>query len=333
MALLSIWGILLVVLGHSGFEEPIIQQELAGLHSWIYSFHMPLFFFISGFLFSYTNVSFTDIKAEEFLKKKVLRLLVPYFVLGTILFFIKYAFSGLSHATRDFSVATFFKMFIAPHCDGSTLGYLWYLITLFMVFVVVVALCKCRVDFKKTGWCIAAIVAFLGSEWVMPSVIWLNMNAVVHYIPYFFIGILVRPYVADIQQIINRGGYCNMLIFIALSIVLTVYPLPLPGNVTAFVRIIVGIWMSLSVCTMALKSDWVNRCILPFGDKTYSIYLLSWFGQYAAKVVVINILDLHWTVCVVAMFVGGIVVPLFVDWIVDKTKLGNYKPVRLIIGY
>lgn len=55
IALLPVWGILLVVLGHSGFEEPIIQNELSWLHSWIYSFHMPLFFLISGYLFSLTN--------------------------------------------------------------------------------------------------------------------------------------------------------------------------------------------------------------------------------------------------------------------------------------
>ena len=59
MALLSVWRIILVVLGHSGFEEPIIQQKLDLLHKWIYSFHMPLFFMISGYLFSYTNKDFT----------------------------------------------------------------------------------------------------------------------------------------------------------------------------------------------------------------------------------------------------------------------------------
>ena len=32
MALLSVWGILLVLLGHSGFEEPEIQQKLGWLH-------------------------------------------------------------------------------------------------------------------------------------------------------------------------------------------------------------------------------------------------------------------------------------------------------------
>lgn len=36
-------AIMLVVLGHSGVSEPLFQ--------WIYSFHMPLFFFVSGIFF------------------------------------------------------------------------------------------------------------------------------------------------------------------------------------------------------------------------------------------------------------------------------------------
>lgn len=70
MALLSIWGILLVVLGHSGFEESIIQQKLKILHNWIYNFHMPLFFMISGYLFSYTNKDFIKIDFFEFIQKR-----------------------------------------------------------------------------------------------------------------------------------------------------------------------------------------------------------------------------------------------------------------------
>ena len=42
-------GIFLMVMGHTGI--PRIGNQ------WIYSFHMPLFFFISGFLFN-TSVNF-----------------------------------------------------------------------------------------------------------------------------------------------------------------------------------------------------------------------------------------------------------------------------------
>ena len=94
-----------------------------------------------------------------------------------------------------------------------------------------------------------------------------------------------------------------------------------------------GILLSMALCSLLLETQWVKRVILPYSDKTYSIYLLSWFGQYAVKFVVINMLNLHWAVCVVCMFVGGLIVPLAVDWLEDKLKLSRSNPIRLITGY
>ena len=65
-------GILLVVFGHSGF--PLVIQW------WIYSFHMPLFFILSGLLFNpskYKNL-------WEFLTKKSKGLVFPYVFFSTI---------------------------------------------------------------------------------------------------------------------------------------------------------------------------------------------------------------------------------------------------------
>lgn len=62
-------GILLVVLGHSGFPTPKINQ-------WISSFHMPLFFLLSGILLAHTNAYKQTM--EHFLKKKARSLLIPY---------------------------------------------------------------------------------------------------------------------------------------------------------------------------------------------------------------------------------------------------------------
>ncbi|WP_324661016.1 acyltransferase family protein, partial [Bacillus pacificus] len=72
-------GIFLVILGHTGS----LGERMT---NYIYSFHMPLFFFLSGYLFSvhkYNNFS-------VFLKKKFKSLLIPYiiFSLGTYLFWV-----------------------------------------------------------------------------------------------------------------------------------------------------------------------------------------------------------------------------------------------------
>lgn len=106
MAFLSIWGIILVVIGHSGFTSPDIANRLSIFHQWIYTFHMPLFFFISGYLYSLTNRSFQQIDNRRFIAKKFNRLLIPYFVLGVVIFIIKYVFANLSTADRIFSIDT-----------------------------------------------------------------------------------------------------------------------------------------------------------------------------------------------------------------------------------
>ena len=62
------FGIILSIYGHLGYDL---------LTSWIYSFHMPLFFFISGFLFNCRGMTFID-----FLKRKIKSLIIPYFFLG-----------------------------------------------------------------------------------------------------------------------------------------------------------------------------------------------------------------------------------------------------------
>ena len=66
-------GIIYVVLSH-------VYSIPAALSNYIYSFHMPLFFFLSGYLFfenKYKSVA-------EFLKKRVQTLVIPYFIFSFI---------------------------------------------------------------------------------------------------------------------------------------------------------------------------------------------------------------------------------------------------------
>jgi fucose 4-O-acetylase-like acetyltransferase len=64
-------GIFLVVLGHVYQDSPT--------KTWIYSFHMPLFFFLSGYLFDPNKLAY-----RQFIKRRFLSLVVPYFSFATI---------------------------------------------------------------------------------------------------------------------------------------------------------------------------------------------------------------------------------------------------------
>lgn len=66
-------GIILVVLGHHSLP--------AALDTYIFSFHMPLFFFISGFLFDFGKYSKSS---ANFVKGKFRSLIVPYFLFASL---------------------------------------------------------------------------------------------------------------------------------------------------------------------------------------------------------------------------------------------------------
>ncbi|MBO4887428.1 MAG: acyltransferase family protein [Firmicutes bacterium] len=68
-------GILLVVLGHC-------LQVHAPLKQWIYSFHVPLFFLISGMVWDRTSHEESGFLNGAFLAKKAMRLLAPCFLWG-----------------------------------------------------------------------------------------------------------------------------------------------------------------------------------------------------------------------------------------------------------
>lgn len=333
MTLLSIWGIVLVVLGHSGFEETIIQDKLHFLHSWIYSFHMPLFFLISGFLYSLTNADFLKTPTLQFIKKKTIRLLVPYLVLGVILFAIKFAFSGLSHANRSFSVTAFFAMFVNTGYPSSTMGYLWYVFTLFVIFLLVSILALLRINLKDTRISLLLALGFWCLSYSCHVTGWANLSSVCRYIPYFLLGIAFEGKYEKIMQSISRGGgYIMLIITVLSSVILTVVKIPLPQYVLEPVRALIGVIMSVLLATSLLRSEWIDNNILPLGRYTYSIYLLSWFGQYAIKILVVNVLNLHWGLVVALMFVFGLLIPITICKIVEASQLLNKKWIRVIIG-
>ena len=69
-------SITLVVLGHI-----ISSQSKIGI--WIYSFHIPLFFIISGYLFGYKN-EWKDKSIKENIKSIMTKILYPYFTFSLI---------------------------------------------------------------------------------------------------------------------------------------------------------------------------------------------------------------------------------------------------------
>lgn len=109
-------GIFLVIIGHANNYIPTF------LRTWIYTFHMPLFFMLSGFLHR-ENISLT-----ELIEKRIKSLLVPYAVCSVSYAFINFVIydGDLNRLGNQLS-----ELFLGRAPSGGTV--LWFFIALFWV--------------------------------------------------------------------------------------------------------------------------------------------------------------------------------------------------------
>ncbi len=110
-------GLICVILGHLGVPY---------LSTWIYTFHMPLFFFLSGAVFSGEKYSFT-----EYVKRKLKSLVLPYFTLGGGIFL----FFGIVYAVQGQPLSAYVQM-LKDFLTQERYWTVWFLACLFLVEVI-----------------------------------------------------------------------------------------------------------------------------------------------------------------------------------------------------
>ncbi|WP_294725539.1 acyltransferase family protein, partial [uncultured Fusobacterium sp.] len=172
-------GIILVYLGHVfnlyGLKWNVL---FIFLYRTTYSFHMPLFFFISGLL---SNTD-KEISLEKFYKGKIKRLLVPYLFINFI----------------DFIPRTLFPQFVNSEFGGvkEILFYgtkiSWFVYTLFIIFMIFPILEKYILK-KDKYHLFGMLLIVLNYLKIFENIEIFSINLVLNYLVYFYIGYIIKP--------------------------------------------------------------------------------------------------------------------------------------------
>ena len=184
---LHVFAILLVVLGHSFYQTNSLIVD------WMYQFHIPLFFFVSGYLFN-VSVNGKPLQPHIFLSRKAVRLLLPYFALSTLLFVPKVLLSQFMVRPIEASWSEYVLMLIYPYRNVNS-SY-WFLPTLFLLFVfTVVALLffqrlKHRTSLTVTTL-LLTLLALANISLPFSHDTLFNVVGVIHYAFYFALGYFV----------------------------------------------------------------------------------------------------------------------------------------------
>ena len=180
---LKIFGILAVILGH-------LNSPFGGF---IFSWHMPLFFLISGFFIKHEE-SFI-----EYSKKESLRLMLPYFIFALLGLFVealkRYA---LQRDGLDF-VNEFQGIFIWMDMSSLINTYafvLWFLPALFFSKIILFLVIK---HIKNIQYQIALVLLLFGSSFTMNLPF--GMDNALNALIFIFIGNKFYCYFEDSQYI------------------------------------------------------------------------------------------------------------------------------------
>ena len=147
------FGMLLIVWGHIRLGD--------WSNAFVYAFHIPLFFFLSGMVFS--KKRYPDFKS--FLLKRVNSLIKPYIVFSVLTWIVWAAFSYVTHANVDSYWMPLAETFIAQGSGGFLLHNvpLWFVTCLFVVEIIYYFLA----DLKRLWIMVITIVMAAVSYWAI----------------------------------------------------------------------------------------------------------------------------------------------------------------------
>lgn len=315
-------AVLLVLLGHSfpDAQTGIASQPAAWIVRCMYSFHMALFFFLSGFVSApkfYCGC--TDLKEE--LQKKVKRLLIPYFFISVITMGIKPPFTV--YANNPLDLNSIWHIFLGESPNGGV-WYLWNLFVVSMAAALLGNLLKSRSSKVKSLILLGIGIGMYALLQQLPGVIFYNL---LRYTVFYGLGVTCHHYYDWFKGRLSG----NMAAALAL---LSVAALSCPYISVNADYLLTGMLGTYGVFVLSRTiSAYTDGRLFGFlnlaGNYSYDIYMISYFVQVPIRVVCWNILKLpYWGIVVLMLLPGFVFSYITAKYIVRKTGLLR----KLIIG-
>lgn len=317
LAVLQGFSMLLVVIGHVSLTNHPNDPNTpfaTFIERTIYTFHMPLFIFISGWLFYYTCIC-RDKTYKDMIVSKVKRLMVPFFVFTFVTMILKMAFPQLMHRVVDMEeIINTFVFF-----RSNPLGEMWFVIVLFELMLLY-PIYKMIAENKLTA--IAGLGGAILISKLCPPISYFNLGRVAFMLPFFVAGILCCRF--EWHKVIGKWYF--LLVMAGLFVMCNLMGL-LPESMkagTAFV----GTIFTMSICLIVGK--YIPHLFSSFRNYTFLIFLMGIFFQMAIRWLYVKVGNEAFFVPMwLLSVIVGVYFPTFIAICIEKFAP---KYVRLCFG-
>ena len=315
ISFLQFIGVISVIFGHSMNGIPV-PAVLSSVKAWIYTWHMPLFFFVSAFLFSYYGGY--DRGYKNVFEKRFLRLIVPYFLWNMLFIIPKYLFLPLlSSVSKDseieFSFVYFIRIILRPR--DNILGHTWFLFALFEMFVIAIIFDKAKK--RKELWIpITLILVIIYCFGVTNR--WFSVGDLMKNGVFFWIGMLLGTY--DVKQI--NDYFKNRLVILSTAILVlcstTVWMFNSDMNINSLLLgfSVLFFFVALQIVTN-IRSSFIDFV----SCNSFTIYILHWPVIMLLRLFFYQKMNLNPVIAIMINFVLGFALPSVIAFVLRKNKI------------
>ena len=321
-------GILLVVLGHSfpdaSSAEGISVPILSIIHDTVYTFHMPLMFFLSGFL-SYDLLDKRDVvfDRKKYICSRFKRLMIPYFSVAMVYLPFKILLSEF--ANNPYDLRKIWQIFLGENPNGG----LWYLYVLFIIQV-----CMSLFITKKNLLFITS-VSVLGSLVILTSgYSFFRVEDAAYYFSFACLGLIVYVYYKNFVELVRKKSFFVLITLILGSSLIAYMSFGLIISKYLCAISAIGLIMYIAEAreislTMQKENDSKHFVMQRLSKYSMDIYIFHGIIMVATRIFMLSILKTNYYLCCIAMFVSG----LFISILISKFVVRRVSVLRkLFLG-
>ena len=300
---------LLVVGIHS--ISTLYQNNLMGdniyilkIASFLSYLRMPLFAFLSGYVYSMRPVKFSSLR--RFIKGKIRRIIIPLFTVGT----------SVSLITHFFGTKGVIGISDALLCVIMPVGVYWFLGAIFIIFIISAVLDSLNIMNSKKNIALVIIASLLIRSIDVNITNILSLSGALYLFPFFIFGVLMQRF--DIDSVSLKVASTVILLLAAIHISQYTGTPDDIRNERFF-----GSIVSICFCYFIFKLKLTSRSLVYIGGFSYSIYLFHILFVTAPRIIIskANLFDTYpvYPSIVLSIFIG-ISAPIIFDKIISKRK-------------
>ena len=301
----------LVVLGHTFMgiaEAGIIEKgQLYNLLTQaVYSFHVPLFFVCSGFLYQKSS-RVHDLKGwGKNVADKLLNLGIPYITFTAITVIFKTVFSENVNNPAGDLFETIFISPVAPY---------WYLYALFFMFVFIPCLKSKKQATVLLTASVAARAVYLVLAYSFVSVPY-PIKSTLGRMIWFALGIFLSFKIVDLKAVYSK---ITMSVFFAAAIALSVYYYrELNGDL--IIQTIIGVLFVAAILVLSqnLRISYIEKLSFKFNEYFMPVYVMHTIFSAGIRILLLRLGVQSPIIHIICGLFAGFIIPIAVYEIAKK---------------